>query len=162
MPPELQTRLLRVLSGRRSSTASAGISRSRPTCASSPATHQDLEAQREAGAVPRRPVSTGINVIRLRLPPHARAARGHPAARAAFPRQSARELSVEAKRLSEADAEHYLVTQDLPGQRAPARRVCHWVTVMAAGINIEVKDLAIGLRFDAAAATEQNWASARA
>ena len=38
--------------------------------------------------------------------------------------------------------------------------LCHWLTVMAAGINIEVKDLPSELRFDAAAATEQNWVSA--
>ena len=54
----------------------------------------------------------------------------------------------------------FLSAQDFPGNVRQLENLCHWLTVMAAGINIEVKDLPSELRFDAAAATEQNWVSA--
>lgn len=54
--------------------------------------------------------------------------------------QSARQLDVEAKRLSPA-AMHFLSQLELPGNVWPLENLCSWITVMAPGQTVEVKDL---------------------
>jgi two-component system nitrogen regulation response regulator GlnG len=53
---------------------------------------------------------------------------------------SARDLGVESKRLSE-NALKYLQAFDWRGNVRQIENVCHWLTVMAPGQNIEISDL---------------------
>ncbi len=95
----------------------------------------------------------------MRLPPLRERREDIPLLAKHFLAKSARELGVEAKRLSE-PALKFLAAQDFPGNVRQLENLCHWLTVMAPGVNIEVKDLPSELRFDAGAATEQSWISA--
>ena len=65
---------------------------------------------------------------------------------------------MEAKRLSEA-ALKYLAAQDFPGNVRQLENLCHWLTVMAPSVTIEVKDLPHELRTEAAPAA-QSWVAA--
>ncbi len=154
MPPELQTRLLRVLSdghfyrvgGHQPIKASVRVIA---------ATHQDLETRVKQGLF-REDLFHRLNVIRLRLPPLRERREDIPLLAKYFLQKSARELGVEAKRLSEA-ALKYLCTQDFPGNVRQLENLCHWLTVMAPSIAIEVKDLPPELRMDATAPAAQGW-----
>src|SRR5262245_45409842 len=143
MPQELQTRLLRVLSdgdfyrvgGHQPIKASVRIIA---------ATHQELEARVSQGLF-REDLFHRLNVIRLRLPPLRERREDIPLLARHFLAKSARELGVETKRLSEA-ALKYLAAQDLPGNVRQLENICHWLTVMAPSVAIEVKDLPPELR----------------
>jgi len=56
----------------------------------------------------------------------------------------------------------FLTSQDFPGNVRQLENLCHWLTVMAPGVNVEIKDLPPELRYEsaAAAATGQNWVTA--
>jgi two-component system nitrogen regulation response regulator GlnG len=54
--------------------------------------------------------------------------------------QSARQLGVEAKRMSD-PALQFLTQLDLPGNVRQLENLCNWITVMAPGQTVEVKDL---------------------
>jgi two-component system nitrogen regulation response regulator GlnG len=157
MPADLQTRLLRVLSDGQFYRV-GGHQPIKANVRVIAATHQDLEARVKQGLF-REDLFHRLNVIRLRLPPIRERREDIPLLIKHFLAKSARELGVEAKRLSD-PALKFLSAQDFPGNVRQLENLCHWLTVMAAGINIEVKDLPSELRFDAAAATEQNWVSA--
>jgi len=157
MPPELQTRLLRVLSdghfyrvgGHQPIKASVRVIA---------ATHQDLETRVKQGLF-REDLFHRLNVIRLRLPPLRERREDIPLLVKYFLQKSARELGVETKRLSEA-ALKYLCAQDFPGNVRQLENLCHWLTVMAPSITIEVKDLPPELRMDAMAPDAQGWIAA--
>jgi two-component system nitrogen regulation response regulator GlnG len=157
MPQELQTRLLRVLSdgdfyrvgGHQPIKASVRVIA---------ATHQNLESRVKQGLF-REDLFHRINVIRLRLPPLRERREDIPPLARHFQAKSARELGVEAKRMSEATLK-YLMAQDFPGNVRQLENLCHWLTVMAPAATIEVKDLPPELRADAAVAPPQHWASA--
>jgi two-component system nitrogen regulation response regulator GlnG len=156
MPPDLQTRLLRVLSdghfyrvgGHTPLTASVRVIA---------ATHQDLEARVKLGLF-REDLYHRLNVIRLRLPPLRERREDIPHLAGHFMQKSARELGVETKRLSD-EALKYLCSQEFPGNVRQLENICHWLTVMAPGQNIEVADLPPELRGDKAhaAAVEDDW-----
>jgi two-component system nitrogen regulation response regulator GlnG len=154
MPAELQTRLLRVLSegnyyrvgGHQPIKANVRVIA---------ATHQDLEARVQHGSF-REDLFHRLNVIRLRLPPLRERREDIPLLARHFLAKSARELGVEAKRLSDATVT-YLAAQDFAGNVRQLENLCHWLTVMAASVNIEVKDLPVELRREAAAAAVQGW-----
>jgi two-component system nitrogen regulation response regulator GlnG len=57
-----------------------------------------------------------------------------------FLNQSARQLGVEAKRVSD-QAMHFLSSLDLPGNVRQLENLCNWITVMAPGQTVEIKDL---------------------
>jgi two-component system nitrogen regulation response regulator GlnG len=61
-----------------------------------------------------------------------------------FLAQSARQLGVEAKRLSD-QAIHFLASLDLPGNVRQLENLCNWITVMAPGQTVEIKDLPVEL-----------------
>ncbi len=157
MPQELQTRLLRVLSdgtfyrvgGQQPIKANVRVIA---------ATHQDLETRVREGLF-REDLFHRLNVIRLRLPSLRERREDIPLLAKHFLQKSARELTVEPKRLSEA-ALKYLQTQDWPGNVRQLENVCHWLTVMAPSVNIEVKDLPPELRADGAVPTAQSWVAA--
>ncbi len=138
MPFDLQTRLLRVLSdghfyrvgGHQSLKANVRVIA---------ATHQNLE-QRVREGLFREDLYHRLNVIRLRLP----SLRERPEDIAILTRhflaQSARQLGVEAKRVSD-QAMQFLAGLDLPGNVRQLENLCNWITVMAPGQTVEVKDL---------------------
>ncbi len=138
MPFDLQTRLLRVLSdghfyrvgGHQSLKANVRVIA---------ATHQNLE-QRVRDGLFREDLYHRLNVIRLRLPSLRERREDIPLLARYFLNQSAHQLGVDSKRLSD-QAMHFLSTLDLPGNVRQLENLCNWITVMAPGQTVEIKDL---------------------
>ena len=156
MPADLQTRLLRVLSEGQFYRV-GGHQPIKANVRVIAATHQDLEQRVKQGLF-REDLFHRINVIRLRLPSLRERREDIPLLAKHFLQKSAKELGVEAKRLSNA-AMKYLSTQDFPGNVRQLENLCHWLTVMAPGQNIEVKDLPADLRAESAV-QETDWINA--
>ena len=154
MPAELQTRLLRVLSDGQFYRV-GGHQPIKANVRVIAATHQDLEQRVKQGLF-REDLYHRLNVIRLRLPPMRERREDIPLLARFFLLKSARELGVEPKRLSEAALRH-LSAQDLPGNVRQIENLCHWLTVMAPAMNVEVNDLPAELRGETTASAEQNW-----
>jgi two-component system, NtrC family, nitrogen regulation response regulator GlnG len=154
MPSDLQTRLLRVLAdgqfyrvgGHQPITASVRVIA---------ATHQDLEVRVKQGLF-REDLFHRLNVIRLRLPSLRERREDIPVLAQHFLQKSARELGVEAKRLSDG-ALRYLSALDFPGNVRQLENLCHWLTVMAPGVNVDVADLPPEFREPIGAAGEADW-----
>lgn len=161
MPPDLQTRLLRVLSdgffyrvgGHQPIKANVRVIA---------ATHQNLEERVKLGQF-REDLFHRLNVIRLRLPPLRERKEDIPLLARFFLSKSATELGVEAKRLSE-EAMAQLANFAFPGNVRQLENVCHWITVMAPGQVVEVNDLPPELTEDSGtvAAPAGNWLAALA
>jgi two-component system nitrogen regulation response regulator GlnG len=160
MPPDLQTRLLRVLSdgqfyrvgGHTPLTANVRVIA---------ATHQDLEARVRQGLF-REDLFHRLNVIRLRLPALRERREDVPALARHFLARSARELGVDGKSLTEA-ALAFLAAQDWPGNVRQLENLCHWLTVMAPGQVVDLKDLPSEVRAGTAMAVqagEADWRQA--
>jgi two-component system nitrogen regulation response regulator GlnG len=154
MPADLQTRLLRVLADGRFYRV-GGHQSVRVDVRVIAATHQNLDARVRDGLF-REDLYHRINVIRLRLPPLRERREDIPLLARRFFAGSARELGVEAKRLTD-PALRYLMTLDFPGNVRQLENLCRWLTVMAPSVNIEVKDLPPELRQDAAADARPPW-----
>ena len=143
MPPELQTRLLRVLSdgqfyrvgGHTPITANVRVIA---------ATHQDLNARVKDGLF-REDLYHRLNVIRLRLPSLRERREDIPLLLKHFLAKSARELKVEAKHLSD-HAVNFLCSQEFPGNVRQLENLCHWMTVMAPAQTVEIADLPSDIR----------------
>ncbi|MDR1275072.1 MAG: nitrogen regulation protein NR(I) [Candidatus Accumulibacter sp.] len=156
MPPELQTRLLRVLSdgtyyrvgGRLPLKAQVRIIA---------ATHQKLEVRVKEGLF-REDLFHRLNVIRVRLPSLRERREDIPILARHFLQKSAKELGVEAKRFSDA-AQKYLGALDFPGNVRQLENLCHWLTVMAPGQQIDLADLPPELRALPATAGASDWES---
>jgi len=103
------------------------------------ATHQDLE-QRVKEGVFREDLFHRLNVIRLRLPALRERREDVPMLTRHFLQQSARQLGVEPKRISDAALER-LGRFGFPGNVRQLENICHWLTVMAPAQVIEAKDL---------------------
>ena len=158
MPPDLQTRLLRVLSdgqfyrvgGHTPITANVRVIA---------ATHQDLDQRVKQGLF-REDLYHRLNVIRLRLPSLRERRDDIPLLARHFLAKSARDLHIDAKRLS-ANALNFLSQQDLPGNVRQLENLCHWITVMAPGQMVEVADLPPDVRGasggEQAASFDSNW-----
>ncbi|HOB67165.1 nitrogen regulation protein NR(I) [Ottowia sp.] len=138
MPFDLQTRLLRVLSDGQFYRV-GGHAAVKSNVRVIAATHQNLEQRVKEGAF-REDLFHRLNVIRLRLPPLRERREDIPALARHFMQQSARQLGVEAKRLS-APALARLERFAFPGNVRQLENLCHWLTVMAPAQVIEVKDL---------------------
>ncbi len=138
MPFDLQTRLLRVLSdghfyrvgGHNSVKANVRVIA---------ATHQDLEQRVKLGGF-REDLFHRLNVIRLRLPALRERGEDVPALTRHFLQQSAKQLGVEPKRISD-PALARLAAFNFPGNVRQLENICHWLTVMAPAQLIEAKDL---------------------
>jgi len=159
MPPDLQTRLLRVLSdgqfyrvgGHTPITANVRVIA---------ATHQDLDQRVKQGLF-REDLYHRLNVIRLRLPSLRERREDIPLLAKHFLAKSARDLSVDPKRLSE-NALNFLAQQDFPGNVRQLENLCHWITVMAPAQMVEVADLPSDVRGSnsgekTAANMDSNW-----
>src|SRR6187455_872392 len=138
MPFDLQTRLLRVLSDSHFYRV-GGHNAVKANVRVIAATHQDLE-QRVKEGVFREDLFHRLNVIRLRLPALRERREDVPMLVRFFLGKSARDLGVEAKRISEAALER-LAAFDFPGNVRQLENICHWLTVMAPAQLIEPKDL---------------------
>ena len=149
MPFDLQTRLLRVLSDGQFYRV-GGHQPLKSNVRVIAATHQNLE-QRVKDGVFREDLFHRLNVIRLRLPALRERPDDIPMLARQFLQKSAKDLGVEAKRLSEA-ALARLAAFDYPGNVRQLENICHWLTVMAPSQMVEAKDLPPELWGDAAAA----------
>jgi two-component system nitrogen regulation response regulator GlnG len=154
MPPELQTRLLRVLSDGQFYRV-GGHQPIKANVRVIAATHQNLEERVERGLF-REDLFHRLNVIRLKLPALRERRDDIPLLARYFLLKSARELGVEAKRLSE-PAVKFLCAQDLPGNVRQVENLCHWLTVMAPGQTVEVGDLPPELRGEGRNTPDQSW-----
>ena len=135
---DLQTRLLRVLSDG-SFYRVGGHSAIKTNVRVIAATHQHLEQRVQEGTF-REDLFHRLNVIRLRLPPLRERREDIPVLTRHFLQQSAQQLGVEAKRISDSAIE---LLQDFafPGNVRQLENICHWLTVMAPAQAIEPKDL---------------------
>jgi two-component system nitrogen regulation response regulator GlnG len=138
MPFDLQTRLLRVLSDGHFYRV-GGHQPVKANVRVIAATHQNLE-QRVRDGLFREDLYHRLNVIRLRLPSLRERSEDIPILARHFLVQSARQLGVEPKRMSEA-AMRFLSGLELPGNVRQLENLCNWITVMAPGQTVEVKDL---------------------
>jgi two-component system nitrogen regulation response regulator GlnG len=103
------------------------------------ATHQDLEQRVKDGAF-REDLFHRLNVIRLRLPALRERKEDVSMLTRHFLQQSAKQLGVEPKRISDL-ALAWLEGFGFPGNVRQLENICHWLTVMAPSQVIERKDL---------------------
>jgi two-component system nitrogen regulation response regulator GlnG len=157
MPFDLQTRLLRVLSDGHFYRV-GGHSAVKANVRVIAATHQDLE-QRVKEGVFREDLFHRLNVIRLRLPALRERREDVPMLARHFLQQSARQLGVEPKRISDAALER-LSRFSFPGNVRQLENICHWLTVMAPAQVIEPKDLPPEVMLDAVAVSTPASSSA--
>jgi two-component system nitrogen regulation response regulator GlnG len=157
MPFDLQTRLLRVLSDGQFYRV-GGHNPMRSNVRVIAATHQNLEERVKLGVF-REDLFHRLNVIRLRLPALRERREDVPPLARFFLQKSAKELGVEAKRITE-PALARLMRFDFPGNVRQLENICHWLTVMAPAQVIELKDLPPELLVEGAAAVAPGIASA--
>jgi two-component system nitrogen regulation response regulator GlnG len=138
MPPDLQVRLLRVLSDGAYYRV-GGHSPQKSNVRVIAATHQDLEERVRQGLF-REDLLHRLNVVRLRLPPLAERREDIGPLARHFLQKSARELAVEPKVLSD-EALKALCAFPFPGNVRQLENICHWLTVMAPGQRIDAADL---------------------
>ena len=138
MPFDLQTRLLRVLSDGQFYRV-GGHQPLKANVRVIAATHQNLEQRVREGAF-REDLFHRLNVIRLRLPALRERREDVPQLTRYFLAKSAKELGVEAKRITDGAIER-LMNFDFPGNVRQLENICHWLTVMAPAQVVEAKDL---------------------
>src|SRR3569832_1691891 len=158
MPFDLQTRLLRVLSDGHFYRVGGHTPNAANVCVIA-ATHQDLEQRVKEGNF-REDLFHRLNVIRLRLPPLRERREDIATLARFFLQQSAKQLGVAPKRISDA-AIAQLSSFAFPGNVRQLENICHWLTVMAPAQKSEPDDLPPELRAPASAggvAGEPDWA----
>jgi len=138
MPFDLQTRLLRVLSDGHFYRV-GGHQPIKSNVRVIAATHQNLE-QRVGQGLFREDLYHRLNVIRLRIPSLRERREDIPILIRHFLKQSAQQLGVESKRMSES-AMQFLSQLNLPGNVRQLENLCNWIVVMAPGQTVEIKDL---------------------
>jgi two-component system nitrogen regulation response regulator GlnG len=138
MPFDLQTRLLRVLSDGHFYRV-GGHNAVKANVRVIAATHQDLEQRVKEGGF-REDLFHRLNVIRLRLPALRERREDVFMLTRHFLQQSAKQLGVEPKRISDM-ALQQLSNFGFPGNVRQLENICHWLTVMAPAQVIEPKDL---------------------
>ena len=160
MPADLQTRLLRVLSDGQFYRV-GGHQPIKVNVRIIAATHQDLEERVKIGLF-REDLFHRLNVIRLRLPALRERREDIPLLIKHFLQQSATELGMETKQPSAA-ALKYLSAVNWSGNVRQLENVCHWLTVMAPGQNIDIADLPPELKDDSSKSTAAlSWQDALA
>ena len=157
MPADLQNRLLRVLSDGQFYRVGghAPIATHVRIIA---ATHQDLEARVREGLF-REDLFHRLNVIRMRLPSLRERRQDIPLLARHFLQKSARELNVETKRLTDT-ATRFLESLDWRGNVRQLENICHWLTVMAPGVSVDMADLPAELKGEAPLSATIDWRSA--
>ncbi len=153
MPPDLQVRLLRVLSDGEYYRV-GGHSPQKSNVRVIAATHQNLDERVRQGLF-REDLLHRLNVVRLRLPPLAERREDIGPLARHFLQKSARDLAVETKVLTD-DALKVLQSFPFPGNVRQLENICHWLTVMAPGQRIDVADLPPEVREAPAAAGDES------
>jgi two-component system, NtrC family, nitrogen regulation response regulator GlnG len=138
MPPDLQTRLLRVLADGQFYRV-GGHTPIKSDVRIITATHQDLEARVKQGLF-REDLFHRLNVIRIQIPALRERKEDIPALLRLFLQQAAREIGVEPKVLLP-DVETYLASLNWPGNVRQLEHTCRWLTVMASSREIHLSDL---------------------
>ena len=157
MPADLQTRLLRVLS-ENSFYRVGGHQQVKANVRVIAATHQNLESRVREGSF-REDLYHRLNVIRIRLPSLSERREDVPLLAKHFLAHSAKQLGVEAKRLSD-EALGQLSRLEFPGNVRQLENLCHWLTVMAPGQVVEPGDLPAEFRDPAVASAATDWVAA--
>ena len=137
-PFHLQTRLLRVLSDGQFYRV-GGHQPLKANVRVIAATHQNLEERVRLGFF-REDLYHRLNVIRLRLPSLRERREDIPMLTRFFLQKSAKELGVEAKRITDS-ALAQVAEFEFPGNVRQLENLCHWLTVMAPAQVVEPKDL---------------------
>jgi two-component system, NtrC family, nitrogen regulation response regulator GlnG len=143
MPPDLQVRLLRVLSDGEYYRV-GGHAPLKSNVRIIAATHQNLDERVRQGLF-REDLMHRLNVVRLRLPPLSERREDIAPLARHFLQKSARDLAVETKIMSDA-AMKALASYSYPGNVRQLQNICHWLTVMAPGQRIDVADLPVEVR----------------
>jgi two-component system nitrogen regulation response regulator GlnG len=167
MPPETQTRLLRVLSDSEYYRV-GGIEPLKANVRIIAATHQNLE-ELVAENKFREDLFHRLNVIRIHLPTLSERREDIPALAGHFLFQAANEIDEEPKRLRPETME-YLSELPWPGNVRQLENACRWIAVMATAQEVMVEDLppellkekpskgAVGIDWERAL---RSWASER-
>ena len=138
MPPEAQTRLLRVLADGEFYRV-GGHTSVKVDVRIIAATHQNLEELVESNRF-REDLYHRLNVIRVHLPKLADRREDIPQLMKHFFHRSAKELDMEPKVLSQ-EAEDFFFGLSWPGNVRQLENICRWLTVMAAGREVLLTDL---------------------
>ncbi len=157
MPADLQTRLLRVLS-ENSFYRVGGHQQIKANVRVIAATHQVLETRVREGTF-REDLYHRLNVIRIRLPSLNERREDVPLLARHFLAHSAKQLGVEAKRLSD-DAVEHLSRLEFPGNVRQLENLCHWLTVMAPGQVVDLGDLPAEFRNPGVSSEATDWVAA--
>lgn len=143
MPPDTQTRLLRVLADGEFYRVGGHLS-VKADVRIIAATHQNLETLVKEGRF-REDLFHRLNVIRVHLPRLAERREDIPCLAQHFLAGAAKELSTEPKVLTR-DAELHLTKLPWPGNVRQLENTCRWLTVMASGREVLIDDLPPELR----------------
>jgi two-component system nitrogen regulation response regulator GlnG len=138
MPADTQTRLLRVLADGEFYRV-GGHTSVKVDVRIIAATHQNME-QLVAESRFREDLFHRLNVIRVHLPKLADRREDIVQLAKHFLTTAAKELEVESKQLS-SEAANYLTQLNWPGNVRQLENTCRWLTVMAAGREIQLEDL---------------------
>jgi two-component system, NtrC family, nitrogen regulation response regulator GlnG len=138
MPPEAQTRLLRVLADGEFYRV-GGHTSVKVDVRIIAATHQHLEELVESNRF-REDLYHRINVIRVHLPKLSDRREDIPQLMTHFFHRAAKELEMEPKLLSQ-QAEDFFCAMEWPGNVRQLENICRWLTVMAAGREVLLTDL---------------------
>jgi two-component system nitrogen regulation response regulator GlnG len=143
MPPELQTRLLRVLAEGEFYRVGGHLP-VRVDVRIIAATHQNLESRVRDGSF-REDLYHRLNVIRVHVPALRDRCEDIVPLLRHFLSAAAEELGAATKNLG-GDVERYLTTMAWPGNVRQLENLCRWLTVMASGNEIQLVDLPPELR----------------
>ncbi len=157
MSLELQTRLLRVLSDKKFYRV-GGRQQVAVNVRVLAATNQDLLLRVEQGKF-REDLYHRLNVIRIELPALRERREDIPLLARFFLNQSASELQVDCKQLTN-DAMDLLVVHEWKGNVRELENVCRWITVMAPGNNVGADELPREFLELGSAQVEDDWISA--
>jgi two-component system nitrogen regulation response regulator GlnG len=138
MPPETQTRLLRVLADGEFYRV-GGHTPVKADVRIIAATHQDLEELVQQGEF-REDLFHRLNVIRIHIPRLAERREDIPRLMQYFFRRAAEELGGETKVLLP-ETREFLCSLEWPGNVRQLENTCRWITVMASGREIHLGDL---------------------
>ncbi|MFK7963910.1 MAG: nitrogen regulation protein NR(I) [Burkholderiaceae bacterium] len=138
MPPQLQTRLLRVLSDGEYSRV-GGTESIKSNVRVIAATHQALESRVEAGLF-REDLFHRLNVIRIRLPSLRERREDVELLARHFLNEAAAEMGATPKRLTH-DAIELLRRHRWPGNVRQLENACRWISVMSPANEVGVNDL---------------------
>ncbi|MDG1819711.1 MAG: nitrogen regulation protein NR(I) [Porticoccaceae bacterium] len=152
MPPEAQTRLLRVLADGEFYRV-GGHTSVKVDVRIIAATHQNLEELVESNRF-REDLYHRLNVIRVHLPKLADRREDIPQLMKHFFHRSAKELEMEPKILSQ-EAEDFFYGLSWPGNVRQLENICRWLTVMAAGREVLLTDLPPELKAEESGAEQR-------